>query len=66
MKFKILAIPFARQHGETDHLSGRRTDKFQTMMEKLKDQMVLAESLGYDGFCLTEHHMQAEGVECTT
>ncbi|MBV8663353.1 MAG: LLM class flavin-dependent oxidoreductase, partial [Hyphomicrobiales bacterium] len=40
--------------------------RFQTMMEKLRDQMVLAEGLGYDGFCMTEHHMQVEGIECTT
>jgi alkanesulfonate monooxygenase SsuD/methylene tetrahydromethanopterin reductase-like flavin-dependent oxidoreductase (luciferase family) len=55
-----------RQYGENTVLAGRDRNRFQTMMTKLKDQMVLAESLGYDGFCLTEHHMQAEGVECTT
>lgn len=66
MKFKILAIPFMRQHGEHTPLAGRERQRFQTMMGKMKDQMVLAEQLGYDGFCLTEHHMQVEGVECTT
>lgn len=66
MKFKILAIPFMRQYGENVHLAGRDPQRFQTMMEKMKDQMVYAESLGYDGFCLTEHHMQVEGVEATT
>ncbi|MBO9448859.1 LLM class flavin-dependent oxidoreductase [Tropicibacter sp. R16_0] len=66
MKFKILAIPFARQHGEDAQLAGRDPGRFNKMMHTLRDQMVLAEELGYDGFCLTEHHMQVEGVECTT
>jgi len=66
MKFKVLAIPFARQYGEDTPLAGRDRDRFQTMMHKMRDQLVLAEELGYEGFCLTEHHMQVEGVECTT
>lgn len=66
MRFKILAIPFARQYGEDIQLAGRDPQRFQTMMVKLRDQMVLAEQLGYEGFCLTEHHMQVEGIECTT
>ncbi len=66
MKFKILAIPFARQYGEDTQLAGRDRDRFQTMMRKMREQLVLAEELGYEGFCLTEHHLQAEGVECTT
>lgn len=66
MRFKILAIPFARQYGEDIKLAGRDPKRFQTMMVKLRDQMVLAEQLGYEGFCLTEHHMQVEGIECTT
>lgn len=66
MKFKILAIPFARQFGEDVQLAGRDRGRFQTMMRKMREQLVLAEELGYEGFCLTEHHMQVEGVECTT
>ncbi|MBS7698555.1 MULTISPECIES: LLM class flavin-dependent oxidoreductase [unclassified Chelatococcus] len=66
MRFKILAIPFARQYGENVQLAGRDPQRFQTMMVKLRNQMVLAEELGYEGFCLTEHHMQVEGIECTT
>ncbi|BCH29877.1 hypothetical protein MesoLjLc_18070 [Mesorhizobium sp. L-8-10] len=66
MRFKILAIPFARQYGENIQLAGRDPERFQVMMHKLRDQMVLAEELGYEGFCLTEHHMQVEGIECTT
>lgn len=66
MKFTLLVIPFMRQRGETVALAGRDPARFQQMMNKVRDQMVFAESLGYDGFCMTEHHMQVEGVEATT
>lgn len=66
MKFTILAIPFMRKKGETVGLAGRDPARFQDCLEAMKDQMVFAESLGYDGFCLTEHHMQVEGIEATT
>lgn len=66
MKFNILAIPFARQHGENIKLPGRDRQRFQVMMEKMRDTAILAEELGYHGICMTEHHMQVEGLECTT
>jgi len=66
MKFTILVIPFMRSHGEEVGLAGRDPARFQIMMERVKDQMVFAESLGLNGFCQTEHHMQVEGIEATT
>jgi alkanesulfonate monooxygenase SsuD/methylene tetrahydromethanopterin reductase-like flavin-dependent oxidoreductase (luciferase family) len=66
MKFTILAIPFMRRMGETVVLAGRDAGRFRAMMETVKDQMMFAEGLGYDGFCLTEQHMQVEGIEATT
>ena len=47
-------------------LAGRDRTRFRPMLDAVKDQMVFAENLGYDGFCLTEHHMQVEGIETTT
>jgi alkanesulfonate monooxygenase SsuD/methylene tetrahydromethanopterin reductase-like flavin-dependent oxidoreductase (luciferase family) len=35
-------------------------------MSQVRDQMTFAESIGYDGFCMTEQHMQVEGIETTT
>ena len=35
-------------------------------MEDMRIQMQFAESVGYTGFCLTEQHMQVEGIETTT
>jgi alkanesulfonate monooxygenase SsuD/methylene tetrahydromethanopterin reductase-like flavin-dependent oxidoreductase (luciferase family) len=66
MKFTLLVIPFMREYGEEVPLAGRDSDRFQNCMNKVRDQMVFAESLGFNGFCLTEHHMQSEGIEATT
>lgn len=66
LKFTILCIPFMRQRGDTLGLAGRDPGRFQIMMGKVREQMVFAESLGYNGFCMTEHHMQVEGIEATT
>lgn len=66
MKFTLLVIPFLREYGEDVPLAGRERARFQTIMNKVRDQMVYAEGLGFDGFCLTEHHLQAEGIEATT
>ena len=66
MKFTLLVIPFMRRRGETVQLAGRDRNRFRPMLDAVKDQMVFAEKLGYDGFCLTEHHMQVEGIEATT
>ena len=66
MKFTLLVIPFMRQRGEKVALAGRDPQRFQQMMHAVRDQIVFAEELGSDGFCMTEHHMQVEGVEATT
>lgn len=66
MKFTLLVIPFMRSYGEDVALAGRDAERFQTCLEKVRDQMVFAEELGFDGFCLTEHHLQSEGIEATT
>ncbi|WP_186437369.1 LLM class flavin-dependent oxidoreductase [Ruegeria atlantica] len=52
--------------GEDTQLGGRDPARFNKMMHTMRDQMVLAEELDNDGFCLTERHMQVEGVECAT
>ena len=66
MKFVLLVIPYMRGRGESVHLPGADPDRFQTLMGRLKEQMRFAESVGYDGFCMTEQHLQIEGIETTT
>lgn len=66
MQFTILVIPYMRGRGEKIGLAGSDPDRFQTLMARLREQMQFAESLGYGGFCMTEQHMQIEGIETTT
>lgn len=66
MKFTLLIIPFMARRGDKTPLPGRDPQRFQTMMNQVRDQVVFAEQLGYDGFCMTEHHMMVEGFEATT
>ena len=66
VQFVILAVPYMRRRGETVARAGSDPQRFQALMEEMKVQMQFAESVGYDGFCLTEQHMQVEGIETTT
>ena len=66
MKFVLLMIPSMRERGETVGLAGSDRARFQILQERLREQVVFAEQLGYDGFCMTEQHLQVEGIETTT
>ena len=66
MKFVILVIPYMRGRGEAVKMAGSDPGRFQVLMGRLKEQMQFAESVGYDGFCMTEQHLQIEGIETTT
>jgi alkanesulfonate monooxygenase SsuD/methylene tetrahydromethanopterin reductase-like flavin-dependent oxidoreductase (luciferase family) len=66
MKFTILVIPHMSTQGERVPLPGSDPARFQLLMDRLREQMQFAESLGYSGFCMTEQHMQIEGIETTT
>ena len=54
MEFVILAVPYMRRQGEDVGRAGSDPARFQALMEEMKVQMQFAESVGYDGFCLTE------------
>ena len=66
MQFTILVIPYLIGRGERVQLAGSEKDRFRVLMERLREQMQYAESLGYNGFCMTEQHLQVEGIETTT
>jgi alkanesulfonate monooxygenase SsuD/methylene tetrahydromethanopterin reductase-like flavin-dependent oxidoreductase (luciferase family) len=66
MKFSILVVPYMRTRGEHVQLAGSDPQRFQLLMTQVCEQMVHAERLGYSGFCMTEQHMQVEGIETTT
>lgn len=66
MRFTILVIPYMIGRGERVQLAGSDRGRFRILMDRLREQMQYAEQLGYDGFCMTEQHMQVEGIEGTT
>lgn len=66
MNVNILVVPYMRGRGERVALAGSDPARFQILMQRLKEQMQFAEQLGYTGFCMTEQHMQVEGIETTT
>jgi alkanesulfonate monooxygenase SsuD/methylene tetrahydromethanopterin reductase-like flavin-dependent oxidoreductase (luciferase family) len=66
MRFVILVIPYLRSRHEKVGLAGSDRGRFQRLMAQLKEQMQFAEDVGFDGFCMTEQHMQIEGIEPTT
>jgi alkanesulfonate monooxygenase SsuD/methylene tetrahydromethanopterin reductase-like flavin-dependent oxidoreductase (luciferase family) len=66
MRVVILVIPYMLGRGERVQLAGTDKLRFRTLMDRIRVQMQFAESLGYDGFCMTEQHMQVEGIETTT
>ena len=66
MKCVLLVIPYMRERGESVHLPGADPHRFQAPMGRLKEQMRFAGSVGYHGFCMTEQHLQIEGIETTT
>ena len=66
MKFSILVVPYMQARGERVSLAGSDPVRFQVLMGQIRDQMMFAESLGYSKFCMTEQHMQVEGIETTT
>ena len=66
MQFTLLVIPYMRSRGETVGMAGSDPARFQVLMGRLKEQVQFAEELGYGGFCMTEQHMQIEGIETTT
>src|SRR6516162_1831691 len=66
MRFNILVVPYMLARGERVPLAGSDPARFQQLMHRVRDQMQFAEQLGYSGFCMTEQHMQIEGIETTT
>jgi alkanesulfonate monooxygenase SsuD/methylene tetrahydromethanopterin reductase-like flavin-dependent oxidoreductase (luciferase family) len=66
MKFTILVVPYMRARDERVQYAGSDPDRFQSLMHRLREQMQWAEALGYSGFCMTEQHLQIEGIETTT
>ena len=65
-QFVILVVPYMRRRGEHIALAGSDPARWTVLMDQVRTQMQFAESVGYDGFAMTEQHCQVEGIETTT
>lgn len=66
MKFGLFALPTmpgAIEDGEQLRPIGRNNEKYQDMLEELRQICIAADDLGYDCFSTTEHHFHSEGFE---
>jgi alkanesulfonate monooxygenase SsuD/methylene tetrahydromethanopterin reductase-like flavin-dependent oxidoreductase (luciferase family) len=66
MKVSVFAMPTIpatlKERREMKPI-GRNTERYQMMLEELREIAVLADELGYDAFSTTEHHLHSEGGE---
>jgi alkanesulfonate monooxygenase SsuD/methylene tetrahydromethanopterin reductase-like flavin-dependent oxidoreductase (luciferase family) len=61
------SIPY-RDSGERKALApiARNTEKYQQMLDEIREIAVYAEELGFDAIMTTEHHFHSEGCEAST
>ena len=68
MKFQLFilpTIPGILEDGERLRPIGRNNQRYQQMIDEMRQICVLADELGFDCFSTTEHHFHSEGYECS-
>jgi alkanesulfonate monooxygenase SsuD/methylene tetrahydromethanopterin reductase-like flavin-dependent oxidoreductase (luciferase family) len=68
MKFQIFTLPTIPATFEERRALrpiGRNTERYQAMLEELRELVVLADEAGFDCFSTTEHHFHSEGFEAS-
>ena len=68
MKFQLFVlptIPGILEDGERLRPIARNNDRFQEMLEQVRQICILGDELGFDCFSTTEHHFHSEGYECS-
>lgn len=61
--FAMPAVPATLEERERLRPVGRNTERYQMMIEELRDLCRMADQLGIDAFSTTEHHFHTEGNE---
>ncbi|WP_019874279.1 LLM class flavin-dependent oxidoreductase [Sporichthya polymorpha] len=61
--FAMPTIPATLKERKALRPIGRNTERYQMMLEEVREIAVLADELGYDAFSTTEHHLHSEGGE---
>src|SRR5438128_4731326 len=68
MKFNLFmlpTIPATFEERERLRPIGRNNDRYQQMLQELRDIALLAEDMGFDALSTTEHHFHSEGFEAS-
>ncbi len=68
MKFDLMVfptIPATPEERRALRPIGRNNERYQQMLDELRDLVVLADEVGFDAFSTTEHHFHSEGFECS-
>jgi alkanesulfonate monooxygenase SsuD/methylene tetrahydromethanopterin reductase-like flavin-dependent oxidoreductase (luciferase family) len=66
VKFHLMQTGVIGRRSELEEgMAGQRPELYQRFLEEIKQYVVLADELGYAGYCQPEHHLQIEGFEIT-
>ncbi len=68
MKFNLFVLPtIPATFEERERLRpiGRNNDKYQQMLEEVRELAQMADDLGFDAMSTTEHHFHSEGYEAS-
>jgi alkanesulfonate monooxygenase SsuD/methylene tetrahydromethanopterin reductase-like flavin-dependent oxidoreductase (luciferase family) len=63
--FILPTIPGTFEERERLRPIGRNNDKYQQMLQEVRDLAQMAEDLGFDAMSTTEHHFHSEGYEAS-
>jgi len=65
MLFVLPTIPGTLEDRERLRPIGRNNERYQQMLDELRQLVMLAEAAGFDVFATTEHHFHSEGYEAS-
>jgi alkanesulfonate monooxygenase SsuD/methylene tetrahydromethanopterin reductase-like flavin-dependent oxidoreductase (luciferase family) len=65
MMFVLPTVPGTLEERRALRPIGRNNERYQQMLDELRQLVVLAEEAGFDVFATTEHHFHSEGYEAS-
>ena len=65
MMFVLPTVPGTLEERQALRPIGRNNERYQQMLDELRQLVVLAEEAGFDVFATTEHHFHSEGYEAS-
>ena len=66
MLFVLPSIPATPEERRSLSPVGRNTERYQKLLDEVRELTCLAEDVGFDALGLTEHHFHSEGFEIST